>query len=96
MNTHKDYYKMWVQFISPCSLDQRIHSKFNEITLCTWTSFVVLRVNQDMLNMCTSIAHWQVKEDNENVNNNYLINEQKRNETNQQLLYYIHGILCNR
>jgi hypothetical protein len=33
---------MWVQFISPCSLDQRIHSKSSEITWHTWTPFVVV------------------------------------------------------
>jgi hypothetical protein len=40
-----------------------------------------------MLNMCTKyMAHWQVKKDNENVNNIYLINERKQNENNQQQL----------
>jgi hypothetical protein len=32
------YYKMWVKFINPCSLNQWIHSKF--ITWCTRTPFV--------------------------------------------------------
>jgi hypothetical protein len=36
------YYKMWVQFTSPCSLDQWIQSKSNEITWHTRTSFVVV------------------------------------------------------
>jgi hypothetical protein len=36
------YYKMWVQFINPHSLDQWIHSKSNEITWHTWTPFVVV------------------------------------------------------
>jgi hypothetical protein len=37
--------------------------------------------------MCTKyMAHWQVKKDNGNVNNIYLINERKQNENNQQQL----------
>lgn len=32
------------------------------------------------------MAHWQVKKDNENVNNIYLINERIQNETNQEQL----------
>jgi hypothetical protein len=53
------YYKMWVQFSSPCSLDQWftafslvpvhynhwIHSKSSEITWCTSTPFVVVYSN---------------------------------------------------
>jgi hypothetical protein len=35
------YYKMWVQFTSPHSLDLWIHSKSSEITWHTGTSFVV-------------------------------------------------------
>jgi hypothetical protein len=38
------YYKMWVQFISPRSLDQWIHSKYNKITWRMWTPFVVMKV----------------------------------------------------
>jgi hypothetical protein len=36
------YNKMWVQFISPRSLDQWIHSKSTKITQRTWTPFVIM------------------------------------------------------
>jgi len=41
-NNH--YYKMWVRFINPCSLNQWIHSKSSEITRCIGTPFVVVNV----------------------------------------------------
>ncbi len=39
----RHYYKMWVQFISPCSHNNWIHSKSSEITWCIETPFVVVR-----------------------------------------------------
>jgi hypothetical protein len=50
------YYKMWVQFTSPCSLNQWIHSKSNEITWHTKTHFVIvvcwLKIfNRQLLNL---------------------------------------------
>ncbi len=38
------YYKMWVQFTSPRSLDQWIHSKSNETIWLTGTPFIVVHV----------------------------------------------------
>jgi hypothetical protein len=35
---------MWVQFINPCSMDQWIHLRCNEITWCTRIHFVVVNL----------------------------------------------------
>jgi hypothetical protein len=35
---------MWVQFTNPCSMDQWIHLKCNEITWCTRIHFVVVNL----------------------------------------------------
>ncbi len=42
---YEHYYKMWVQFTSPRSLDQWIHSKSSEITWCIGAPFVVVGIS---------------------------------------------------
>jgi hypothetical protein len=51
VNIH--YYKPWVHFISPRSLDQWVHSKFSEIIWHTWTPFVVMKWHAQYSNFYT-------------------------------------------
>jgi len=56
---YRHYYKMWMQFISPYSLDQWIHSKSSEITWHTITPFVVVRLNDwTLLKIIMNFEKW--------------------------------------
>jgi hypothetical protein len=49
-NRSKNYYKVWVKFINPCSLNEWNHSKSREITWRTRRPFVVM-VFPNLLNL---------------------------------------------
>jgi hypothetical protein len=57
------YYKMWVQFTSPHSLNQWIHSKYSEITWCAWTPFVVMRIEtrSTMYEIMYEVKIWSIE-----------------------------------
>jgi hypothetical protein len=41
--------------------------------------------------MCTSMAHWQVKKDNENMNNKHLLDKWTKTKWNQSTTFIIHS-----